>query len=183
MYFLSWLKYDALLHQMYKGKYMQQLLNCLYIYIYSEKTVLKSVLWVKGGNTAVNKLYDYLMEDKGSFPGKHINFSVNTYRSKCGSYQLCIQEEPWNPKCIVAEEWSWLLISKQYWIHHSMEYYLHTPVCPYDIRHNCTITFIVVVWVHKYLHSHIVPLMLNLMWKLTYLYLDKNINFGIDTYK
>jgi len=46
------------------------------------------------------------MEDKGSVPGKYINFSVNTHRSKCGSHQLCIQEEPGNPKCIVAEEWS-----------------------------------------------------------------------------
>ena len=124
------------------------------MYIFCEKTVLKSVLWVKGGNTAVNKLCDYLMEDKGSVPGKHINFSVNTYRSKCGSHQLRIQEEPGNPKCIVAEEWSWLLISKQYWMHHSMGYYLHAPVCPYDIRHNCTITFTVVVWVHKYLLTY-----------------------------
>jgi hypothetical protein len=54
------------------------------------------------------------MEDKGLVPGKYINFSVNTHRSKCGSQQLCIQEEPGNPKCIVAEEWSRLLISKQY---------------------------------------------------------------------
>jgi len=46
------------------------------------------------------------MEDKGSVAGKLINISVNTYRSECGSHQLCIQEEPGNPKCIVAEEWS-----------------------------------------------------------------------------
>jgi len=70
------------------------------------KTVLKSVLGLKGGNTAVNNLYDYLLDDKSSFPGKHINFPVNTHRPKCGSHQLCIQEEPGNPKCIVAEEWS-----------------------------------------------------------------------------
>jgi hypothetical protein len=46
------------------------------------------------------------MEDKVSVPGKHINSSANTYRSKYGSHQLCIQEEPGNSKCIVAEEWS-----------------------------------------------------------------------------
>jgi hypothetical protein len=54
------------------------------------------------------------MEDKGSVPGKYINFSVNTHRSKCGSHQLCIPEEPGNPKCIVPEERSGLLIFKQY---------------------------------------------------------------------
>ena len=43
MYFLSWLKYDAFLHKIYKSKYRQQLLNCSYIwtYIYCKKQFWK----------------------------------------------------------------------------------------------------------------------------------------------